>query len=108
MAELKTKIIIRNDSSDKWESVKDTAVLLKGEIGIEFLADGKTKTKIGDGVKTWAELPYFGGEEAFEKRVINDNIKNDFCMKNNINLIRLPYNLTEQQIKDKIIHIWNP
>lgn len=64
MAELKTKIILRNDSSDKWESVKDTAVLLKGEMGIEFLADGKTKTKIGDGVKTWAELPYFGGEES--------------------------------------------
>ena len=64
MAELKTKIIIRNDSSDKWEAVKDTAVLLKGEMGIEFDANGKTKTKIGDGVKTWAQLPYFGGEEA--------------------------------------------
>jgi len=64
MAELKTKIVIRNDSSEKWEAVKDTAVLLKGEMGIEFDANGKTKTKIGDGVKTWAELPYFGGEEA--------------------------------------------
>lgn len=64
MAELKTKIVMRNDSSDNWESVKDTTVLLKGEMGIEFLSDGKTKTKIGDGVKTWAELPYFGGAEA--------------------------------------------
>lgn len=64
MAELKTKIILRNDTSDKWESVKDTAVLLKGELGIEFDENGKTKTKIGDGVKTWAALPYFGGEEA--------------------------------------------
>lgn len=64
MAELKTKIIIRNDSSDNWEAVKDAAVLLKGETGIEFDANGKTKMKIGDGVKTWAELPYFGGEEA--------------------------------------------
>jgi len=61
MAELKTKIVIRNDSSEKWEAVKDTAVLLKGEVGIESDANGKTKTKIGDGVKTWAELPYFGG-----------------------------------------------
>lgn len=64
MAELKTKIVIRNDSSDNWEAVKDTAVLLKGETGIEFDAKGKTKMKVGDGVKTWAELPYFGGEEA--------------------------------------------
>lgn len=64
MAELKTKIILRNDGSDKWESVKDTAVLLKGEMGIEFDANGKTKVKIGDGVKKWGELSYFGGEEA--------------------------------------------
>ena len=64
MAELKTKIILRNDSSDNWESVKDTAVLLKGEIGIEFDGSGKVKTKIGDGVKPWGELSYFGGDEA--------------------------------------------
>lgn len=63
MAELKTRLIMRNDESSNWESVKDTAVLLKGEMGIEFLADGKVKTKIGDGEKTWAELPYFGGDE---------------------------------------------
>ena len=42
MAELKTKIILRNDSSDNWESVKDTAVLLKGEVGIEFDGNGAT------------------------------------------------------------------
>lgn len=64
MAELRTKIVLRNDTSDTWETVKDTAVLLKGEMGVEFQSDGKIKTKIGDGVKTWAELPYFGGEEA--------------------------------------------
>ena len=64
MAELRTNIVLRNDSSDTWETVKDTAVLLKGEMGVEFQSDGKIKTKIGDGVKTWAELPYFGGEEA--------------------------------------------
>lgn len=61
MAELRTKLILRNDSTANW-SVNNSVVLLKGEVGIEFLADGKTKVKIGDGVKTWAELDYFGGE----------------------------------------------
>lgn len=64
MAELKTKLILRNDSADNWTAVQDTVVLLKGEVGIEFAADGQSKMKIGDGVKAWAELPYFGGAEA--------------------------------------------
>lgn len=61
MAELRTRIVLRNDSTAKWLENIDK-VLLKGEVGIEFLADGKTKLKIGDGVKTWGELDYFGGE----------------------------------------------
>ena len=61
MATLNTRIVIRNDSSVNWLTNK-SAVLLKGEIGIEFLADGKVKMKVGDGTKTWEQLPYFGGE----------------------------------------------
>lgn len=63
MAELRTRIILRNDSTANWLT-NENVVLLKGEVGIEFLADGKVKMKIGDGTKTWAELSYFGGEEA--------------------------------------------
>lgn len=63
MAELRTRIVLRNDGAANWLS-NESAVLLKGEVGIEFLANGKAKMKIGDGVKTWAQLPYFGGEEA--------------------------------------------
>lgn len=62
MAQLNTKIILRNDSTANWEAAKNQ-VLLKGEAGIEFLADGTAKIKIGDGVKSWAELNYFGGED---------------------------------------------
>lgn len=62
MATLNTKIVIRNDSSTNWLA-NESVVLLKGEVGIEFLADGKVKMKVGDGTKSWAELPYFGGEE---------------------------------------------
>lgn len=64
MAELKTRLILRNDSADKWTAVQDTAVLLKGEVGIEFDSNGKSKMKIGDGVTNWANLSYFGGEES--------------------------------------------
>ena len=63
MATLNTRIVIRNDSTTNWLT-NESAVLLKGEVGIEFLEDGKVKMKVGDGVKTWNQLPYFGGEEA--------------------------------------------
>lgn len=62
MATLNTRIILRNDSSANW-LINESQKLLKGEVGIEFLADGTVKMKVGDGVKTWAELPYFGGSE---------------------------------------------
>lgn len=61
---LKTRIVLRNDTTAGWEAVKNSAVLLKGEVGIERLTNGKVKVKIGDGVKTWSQLDYFGGEEA--------------------------------------------
>ena len=73
---LTTRIILRNDSTAGWSAVEDTVVLLKGEVGLEFVTTtelvdgeyqniptGKVKMKIGDGVSTWAELSYFGGDE---------------------------------------------
>lgn len=52
-------ILIRNDTTANWEQNK-TEVLSKGEIGIEFMTDGKTRMKIGDGISSWGELKYFG------------------------------------------------
>lgn len=63
MAQIKTRIVLRNDSTVNWNA-NSTTVLMKGEVGIEFLESGKVKMKVGDGTKTWAQLPYFGGEEA--------------------------------------------
>lgn len=73
---LVTKIILRNDSTGGWTAVEDTVILLKGEIGLEFVTTtelvdgeytevptGKVKMKIGDGTSTWKQLTYFGGDE---------------------------------------------
>lgn len=53
---LNTRIILCNDTSVSWGTSKK--ILLKGETGLEFLDDGSVKIKIGDGVNTFAELPY--------------------------------------------------
>jgi len=73
MAQINTRIVLRNDTKANWELVKDTATLKVGEMGIEtdtglfkigkqkvnaegvlqFEADGKTPV-----LCTWAELSY--------------------------------------------------
>ena len=63
MATLNTRIVLRNDSTANWLA-SESSVLMRGEVGIEFLDNGKVKMKVGNGTSTWAELPYFGGEES--------------------------------------------
>ena len=63
--EILTRIITRNDSTEKWLENSDQ-VLLKGEMSIEFTESGEPKIKIGDGVTPWADLKYFGGDTAFQ------------------------------------------
>lgn len=56
---LSTRIVLRNDESANWAD----QTLLKGEVGLEFDANGKAKMKIGNG-SAWSSTDYFGGEEA--------------------------------------------
>lgn len=61
--EISARFIVRNDTSENWNAVAETAVLLRGEIGVEF-ADGTTKVKVGDGVTPWNVLPYVTASDA--------------------------------------------
>ena len=44
-----------------------------------------------DGQQHFQPVEYFGGEEAFIRRTMNDNLKNIYCNNNNIPLIRIAY-----------------
>ena len=37
-------------------------------------------------------VDFFGGLQKFEENIKKDKIKNDYCKKENIKLIRIPYN----------------
>ena len=55
--EIKTRIIIRNDSAENWAGSE--VILEKGEPAIEYDAVNKTaKIKFGDGTSTFSELPF--------------------------------------------------
>lgn len=43
------------------------------------------------GVQHYKPVDFFGGEREFNKRKINDKIKKEYCKKNNILLIEIPY-----------------
>lgn len=66
MANLNARIVLRNDSTANWLA-NSSQVLLKGEVGIEFLTDGTVKMKVGDGTRTWDQLEYFGDTTSIEQ-----------------------------------------
>lgn len=61
-----------------------------------------------DGAQHFKPVDFFGGEEGFKRRQINDGIKNEYCKNNNINLIRIPYTMSKEEINEIILNILNP
>lgn len=102
MAQLNTRIILRNDSTTNWNAATD-AKLAKGEIGLEFQADGKIRMKVGDGTLTWAELPYFGGEEAksFQVSSLDDITDTDLAVGDTAIVKTAIYTDAEDETKNK-------
>ncbi len=44
-----------------------------------------------DGLQHYKPLGYFGGDKKLEFTQLCDKIKNEYCLKNNIRLIRISY-----------------
>lgn len=53
------------------------------------------------GMQHYKPIDYFGGEKAFKTQILRDKIKEEYCKKNNILLLKIPYysNLDEELIK---------
>ena len=59
MSELNAILRNRSDTEENWNT-NSTVILAQGEIGVVFTESEGTKIKIGDGVTSFAQLPYFG------------------------------------------------
>ena len=57
-----------------------------------------------DGKQHFEEVEFFGGQSALLKTQENDLIKTNYCIENNIKLIRIKYNQSEKDIRNII---WN-
>ena len=57
-----------------------------------------------DGQQHFEPINYFGGKKTFEKLKRHDQMKNDYCKDNNIGLLRLPYYLSNSELKEQILN----
>ena len=55
-----------------------------------------------DGEQHFKPIRYFGGKPAFELQKIKDNIKNEYCSKNNIQLVRFRYDNKFEKISEDL------
>lgn len=55
-----------------------------------------------DGKQHFEPIEFFGGQKGFEKTKNRDEIKNTYCSYHNIPLLRLPYTLSLDEIKNQI------
>jgi hypothetical protein len=60
-----------------------------------------------DGRQHYESVEKFGGEEYLHRIKINDKIKNDWCFKNNIDIIRINYKQVNEGIENIIDYIQN-
>lgn len=80
MAEITTRIVLRNDTADKWATEAGASTPLKaGEAAVEFV-NGKAKLKVAtEDNQTFANAPYIGGAEAnvFQVELANNEMDID-------------------------------
>lgn len=61
-----------------------------------------------DGMQHFKEVPYFGGKEGLNSTKARDEAKNRYCVDNKIPLLRLPYTLSDSEVKTKIMNAIYP
>lgn len=60
-------------------------------LSFDFYLDNLNKIIEYDGVQHYEPIEIFGGVKSFNIRKVRDNIKNEYCIKNNIPILRIPY-----------------
>lgn len=55
-----------------------------------------------DGIQHFESIDFFTENISFEERVRRDNLKNTYCLNNNISILRIPYIYDVVKDKDKI------
>lgn len=82
---------ILTSNNIKFEREKSFPTCGKGMFRFDFYLPNINTCIEYDGEQHFHPVEYFGGEDAFNRQIIYDNVKNEWCKKNGVNLIRIPY-----------------
>lgn len=61
-----------------------------------------------DGLQHFQPVEFFGGKEGFEATRLRDEAKNAYCEEHHIPLLRLPYTMSDTEIKQTILNTIYP
>ena len=78
----------------------------KSKLFFDFIINNKLILEY-DGAQHFKPIEWFGGEETFKLNIKKDKIKNQYCIDNNIPLIRIPYweyDNIEYILKNALMH----
>lgn len=73
------------------KTFNDCKYKIKLRFDFYFILNNKKYCIEVDGEQHFKPIEFWGGEEAFEETKRRDEIKNEYCLSNNINLIRIPF-----------------
>lgn len=84
------KYLIDNDILFERQKTFDDCVFIE-KLRFDFYLSNKNTVIEYDGQQHFKSIEYFGGENEFENTKIRDTIKNEYCAKNKIKILRIPY-----------------
>lgn len=88
-----------DDCKYKYKLKFDFAIFKNGKVFLLVEFDGK---------QHFEPIKFFGGEENFAETKIRDSIKNEYCVKNNIPLLRINYTTSKEEIENQIMNAIYP
>lgn len=100
----KIEVFLKNNKKDYVREIRINECKNKRALPFDFAVLEKDSIKLlieYDGEQHFKEIKYFGGANGLKKRKYHDKLKDDYCIKNNIRLLRI--NFTEDSDIESIL-----
>ena len=102
--EIKIENILKNKNIKYKTQVVFDGCKYKRSLPFDFYLYEKNVCIEYDGKQHYSPVEYFGGKEVFNRQVIRDCIKDNYCIDNSIKLFRIRY---DENIEEKLSNILN-
>ena len=101
LGEMKVKKFLESKNINFTQQKRFKKCVYKNKLPFDFYLQDYNVCIEYDGAQHFVSVERWGGVNNFEEIKIKDNIKSDFCKKNKIPLIRIPYN--DEKIEERIM-----